>query len=136
MGRHRDGGRAAGRRFSLAFCVDLLADLGASRVLCLDAVQPTAAAAFAARGLAVAGLRAGAGGRASILGALDGMLGAGGGGRGGAVAVQSGAGSEWPEWVGTLAMAFLISRHGFRAAAAAAWVHMLCPWMVGPPAAE
>ena len=124
-------GGAAGRRFSSGFCADLLADLGASRVVCLDAAQAAGAAAFAARGLAVAGLRAGAaGGRPSLLGAFDGLLSAAGGGRGGAVAVHSGAGFEWPAWMGTVATAFLVRQHGFGAAAAGAWVHMLCPWMV------
>ena len=124
-------GGAAGWRFSSGFCADLLADLGASRVVCLDAAQAAGAAAFAARGLAVAGLRAGAaGGRPSLLGAFDGLLSAAGGGRGGAVAVHSGAGFEWPAWMGTVATAFLVRQHGFGAAAAGAWVHMLCPWMV------
>ena len=49
-----DGG-ASGRRFSSGFCADLLADLGASRVVCLDAAQAAGAAAFAAFAAAVAG---------------------------------------------------------------------------------
>ena len=126
-------GGAAGRRFSSGFCADLLADLGASRVACLGTAPIPTSAAFAARGLAAAGLGAGRG-RPSLLGALDGLLSAGRGGQGGAVAVHSGAGLAWPDWIGTLATAFLVSRHGFRAAAAAGWVHMLCPWMVVPPA--
>ena len=126
-------GGAAGRRFSSGFCADLLADLGASRVACLGTAPITTSAAFAARGLAAAGLGAGRG-RPSLLGALDGLLSAGRGGHGGAVAVHCGAGLAWPDWIGTLATAFLVSRHGFRAPAAAGWVHMLCPWMVAPPA--
>ena len=122
-----EGGGAGGRRFSSGFCADLLADLGASRVVCLDAGPASAAAAFAARGLAAADLRSGRG-RPSLLGALDGLLSAGRGEDGGAVAVHSGAGFEWPEWVATLATAFLVSRHGFRPAAAAA-----LPVDGGPP---
>jgi hypothetical protein len=124
------GGAGAGvRRFSSGFCADLLADLGTSRVACLDACPAHAAAAFAARGLAAADLQTGRG-PLSLLGALDGLLSAGRG----AMAVHSGAGFEWPGWAGTLATAFLVSRHGFGAAAAAGWVHLLCPWLVAPPA--
>jgi hypothetical protein len=137
-----EGGRAwadgaGGRRFSGAFCADLLADLGAAAVVGLDGGPASAAAAFAARGLAAADLGAGRG-RPSLLGALDALLTAAGGGRDGAVAVHAAGGhggGEWPGWAGTLAAAFLVSRHGFRGAAAAGWVHMLCPWLVPPPAA-
>jgi hypothetical protein len=54
-------GGAKERRFSPAFCADLLADLGAAAVLSLDAVPPSAARAYAARGMAVVGARAGRG---------------------------------------------------------------------------
>jgi hypothetical protein len=126
-----EGGRAGVRRFSGDFCAELLADLGASAVVGLEAGPASAAAAFAARGLAVADLETGLG-RPSLLGALDALLGAGGGERGGAVAVHSGDEGVWPGWAGTLATAFLVSRHGFRGGAAAGWVHMLCPWLVAP----
>ena len=36
-----------------------------------------------------------------------------------------------PGWLGPLAAAFLVSRHGFPAGAAVGWAHMLCPWMFG-----
>ena len=126
--------RAVERRFSPAFCADLLADLGASAVLSLDAVPPSAARAYAARGMAVVGARAGRG-LPSPLAALDALLTAAGGGRGGAVAVTvaglGGAGGGGPGWLGPLAAAFLVGRHGFPAGAAVAWAHMLCPWMFG-----
>ena len=122
------------RRFSPAFCADLLADLGASAVLSLDAVPPSAARAFAARGVTVRGARAGRG-PLSPLAALDSLLAAAGGGRGGAVAVAVAglgrAGGGGPGWLGALAAAFLVQRHGFPAGAAVAWAHMLCPRMFG-----
>ena len=31
--------------------------------------------------------------------------------------------------MGALATAFLVSRHGFSAGAAAGWARMLCPWL-------
>ena len=130
-------GGASGRRFSVGFTADPLVDLGASAVACLDVCPAASAAAFAARGMAVADLVAGRG-QPSLLRALDGLLSAADGAAraGGALAVHSGAGFEWPTWAGTLATAFLVRRHGFRAAAAAGWVHMLCPWLVSPGAAE
>jgi hypothetical protein len=127
----RPGG-AVERRFSPAFCADLLADLGASTVLSLDAVAPSAARAYAARGMTVDGARAGRG-PLSPLAALDVLMSAAGGGRAVAVAVaglgrlRGGRGG----WLGPLAAALLVSRHGFPAGAAVGWVHMLCPCMFG-----
>jgi hypothetical protein len=36
-------------------------------------------------------------------------------------------GAEWPAHVGTLAAAYLMSDFGFDAAAADAWLRMVCP---------
>jgi hypothetical protein len=128
-----DGGTR--RRFSPAFHAALLADLGVTTVACLRRSTPAAAAAFAARGLGAADLhlerpRTGAGGGALLL-ALDRLL-ALARTAPGAIAVHSGAGFEWPAAAGTLAAAFLMSRFGFREAAAAAWLRMLAPWLLRP----
>ena len=69
----RDGPAPPPRRFSAGFSADLLADLGASAVLFLDAAPPAAARAFAARVMAVWGAR----GAASPLAAMDWLLMAG-----------------------------------------------------------
>ncbi len=54
----------------------------------------------------------------------------------GAVAVHSGDGFRWPAYAGRLVAAFLISRLGFGAGAATAWIRMLCPWMLAADADE
>ena len=84
--------------------------------------------------MAVVDLQAGRG-PPSLLRALDRLLSSAGEAAGGAVAVHSGAAFEWPPWAVTLVTAFLVRRHGFRAAAAVGWVHMLCPWLAPPAAA-
>ena len=52
----------------------------------------------------------------------------------GAVAVHSGDGLEWPEYIEALAAAFLISRLGFDEGSAMGWLRMVSPW--GPAAAH
>ena len=117
------------RRFSAAFYASLLADLGVSAAACLGRGSAASARAFAARGVAPVNLRliapANGAGAGALLPALDHLLTLARGAPG-AVALHCGAGGEWPAgWLGTLAVAFLISRLGFSGAEAAAWVHMV-----------
>ncbi len=103
-------------------------------MLSLDAIPPAAARAYAARGIAADGARAGRG-PLSHLAALDALLIAAGGGPGRAVEVAvkglGRAGGRGQEWLGMVAAAFLVSQHGFSAGAAVGWARMLCPWMFG-----
>jgi hypothetical protein len=116
------------RRFSAAFLAELLSDLGVSAVACLGRTCAADAAAFQARGLDVHDLGIDPR-RPAVLRVMDRLLtisraapGAvavfGGGGGGGEVA---------PEYVGTIAAAWLTMDFGFDSAAAAAWVRMMLP---------
>ena len=122
------------RRFSSAFLGDLLAELHVSAVVCLATTADTDAAAFGARGLDVHDLRLDPS-RPGLLCAMDRLL-AVAAAAPGAVALFGGGG-DWadaPEYVGTLAAAWLIAKFGFAAAAAAAWVRIMCPALDAPPA--
>ena len=123
-----DSGRVV-RRFGGPFYADLLRDLGASCVVCLGSGGSAAAAAFAARGLHAEDLGLAADG-SSMLRGLDRLLELSRAAPG-AVAVHSGDGLEWPEYLGTLVTAFLISRAGFDGGSGRAWVRMVGAWMLG-----
>ena len=127
---HVEDSGAAARRFSAAYYAELLGfeELNVSAVASLGPPPPAAAAAFAARDLDTVDLGL-AGGVSSLLGGLDRLLVLSRAAPG-AVAVCSGDGSEWPEWVGTLVAAFLISREGFDEGSARAWLAMVSPWML------
>ena len=121
------------RRFSPDYYAALFPDLGVTAVACLRHSPPAETATWAASRLGAAdrllhvprtGTDAGA-----LLVALERLLTLARA-TPGAIAVHSGAGFEWPAAAGTLVAAFLIRRFGFRAAAAAAWLRMLAPWMV------
>jgi hypothetical protein len=117
------------RRFSADYLADLLLDLDVSVVACLSECSSAHAAAFADHGLDVHDLRLDPR-RPSMLRAMDRLL-ALTRAAPGAVAVfcggDGGADSEWPAHVGTLAAAYLMSDFGFDAAAADAWLLMVCP---------
>ena len=125
----------ADRRFSAAYYAELFSfeELSVSVVACLGRGSAAAAAAFAARGIDAVDLGL-AGDGSSLLRGLDRLL-ALSRAAPGAVAVHSGDGFEWPEYVGTLVAAFLISREGFDEGSAWAWLRMVSPWMVGGRAA-
>ena len=127
-----DGG--AVRRFSPGFYAQLFHDLGVSDVVCLGCCDPATAAAFAERGIETVDLGVAEGG-SSLLHSLDLLLSLAAVAPG-AVAVHSGDGFRWPAYTGRLVAAFLISRLGFGAGAATAWIRMMCPWMlpIDPPA--
>ena len=115
------------RQFSADYLADLLLDLDVSVVACLSECSSAHAAAFADHGLDVHDLRLDPR-RPSMLRAMDRLL-ALARAAPGAVAVFCGGdgGAEWPAHVGTLAAAYLMSDFGFDAAAADAWLLMVCP---------
>ena len=125
------GDGTTARRFSAAYYAELFTfeELNVSVVACLGQGSAAAAAAFAARGMDAVDLGL-AGDGSSLLRGLDRLL-ALSRAAPGAVAVHSGDGFEWPEYVGTLVAAFLISREGFDEGSAWAWLRMVSPWMVG-----
>ena len=122
-------GRPAGRAFSAPFLAELLADLGASAVVCLGRAPAGDAAAFRAEDLDVHDLAL-AGPRPALLGAMDRLLAVSRAAAPGAVALfggpegMPGAGGDV---AGTLAAALLMMEHGFGEAAAAAWLRMVGP---------
>ena len=115
------------RLFSAVFLAELLSELGASSVACLDRSTGSDAAAFHASGLDVHDLALDPR-RPALLSAMDRLL---------AVArVAPGPtalflGNDCAvarlEWVEVLACAWLMSGFGFGSGAAAAWVRMMCP---------
>jgi hypothetical protein len=134
-------GAPRARLFAAAFYVDLLPDLGVRAVASLDPCRcATAAAAFAAAGLAAVDLPPAAGPRrrpSSPLRALDALLTLTRG-AGGAVALHAGGGGApgtWPEHTAVVVAAYLVGREGFAERAAYAWLLLLCPWLLAAPAA-
>jgi hypothetical protein len=121
-----DGGTV--RRFSPSFYAELFHDLGVSDVVCLGCSDPAAATVFAEHGIEVMDLGISAEGGSSLLHGLDLLLSLAAMAPG-AVAVHSGDGFRWPAYTERLVAAFLISRLGFAADAATAWIRMLCPWL-------
>ena len=126
-----EAGRPPARLFSAPFLAELLADLDVSVVASLG--QTTCGPeAFVERGLDVHDLGMDAD-RPALLGALDRLL-ALAAAAPGAVAVfadaDAGAGVVPPALIGTLAAAFLMRDLGFDAAAATAWIRMVCPQLV------
>ena len=115
------------RHFSAAFLGDLLSELEVSAVACLGTAGERDAAAFSARGLDVHDLHLDPR-RPGLLSAMDRLL-AVTAAAPGAVALYGGGrgGADAPEYVGTLATAWLVGEYGFGAAAAGAWVGMLYP---------
>ena len=121
-----EAGEAATRRFAAGFLADLLADLDVSAVACLGRTGESDAAAMSARGLDVHDLGLDPE-RPALLGAMDRLL-AVSRAAPGAVAVFGYSGDAV---AGTLAEAWLMAEHRFEAAAAAAWVRMVCPRLDG-----
>jgi hypothetical protein len=117
--------RPTARVFSAGFLADLLLDLGVSAVACVGQADGHDAAAFAARGLDVHDLGLDPR-RPALLRAVDRLV-AVSRASPGAVAVFGVDGDGLPEPVGTLVAAYLMVEQGFSAAAAAAWIRMLCP---------
>jgi hypothetical protein len=132
----RDAGGA--RHFSAEYYADLFADLGVGLVLRVGdpaaaaASASASASAFAARGIAVedlplddpAGGNAGGGGGGGLLRGIDRFL-ALLRRAPGAVAVHGGPAGLGP--AAMLVAAYLVSRHGFEAAPALAWLRMAHP---------
>jgi hypothetical protein len=115
------------RRFSAPFIAELLADFDVSAVACLGQTSRASAAAFLARGLDVHSLRLHPR-RPSLLSAVDRILALARAAPGAVALFPGGAGgAEWPARVRTLAAAYLVSDFRFDAAAADAWLRMLCP---------
>ena len=135
----KDGG-AVVRHFSPDYYAEHFGDLGVSAVVCLGLTDAAAAAAFTARGIEVVDLGLKAQG-ASLLHGLDLLLSLAATAPG-VVAVHSGDvhsggdGFAWPAYTSRLVAAFLVSRLGFGSGAATAWIRMLCPWMLTPPAGD
>ena len=118
----------AARRFSPAFCASLLSALGVSVAAGLEGrLSPAAAAALADAGVDATelGLERDGGG---MLRALDRLITLSRAAPG-AVAVVCGEGGTAGA-AETLVTAFLVGRHGFTAAAAAAWVRLAAPWLL------
>jgi hypothetical protein len=116
------------RHFSAAFYADLFEDLGVSTVVCLGCSDAAASSAFAARGIELVDLALAQDG-SSLLRCFDRLLSVAAA-TSGAVAVHSGDGFKWPEYIGTLVAAYLISRLGFEEGAARAWIRLIGPWML------
>ena len=115
------------RHFSAAYYAGLFGDFNVSVVVCLGTGSESTAAAFLAEGIEVVDLELAADG-SSLLRGLDRLLSLARAAPG-AVAVHSGNGFDWPEYIGTLTEAYLISRHGFDEGSAEAWLRMVSPWM-------
>ena len=124
-------GMPAERRFSAHYLADLLAELDASVAVFLTECPPGDERALLARGLDVHGLRLDPH-RPSTLRAMDLLLTLARAAAPGAVAVCAAGGPQLQELAGRLAAAFLVSDLGFDAAAAAAWLSMLCPALLPP----
>ena len=118
------------RRFSARFYANLFEDLGVSAVACLGSgsAAAAAAAALAEREIEAVDLRLAADG-SSLLRGLDALLSLARAAPG-AVAVHSGDDFQWPRYLEALVRAFLMSRLGFDAGAAGAWLAMAGPWML------
>ena len=125
-----DHGRTV-RRFSAAYYAETFGfeELRVSVVACLGRGSEAAAAAFEARGVETVDLGLAEDG-SSLLRGLDRLFSLSRA-VAGAVAVHSGDGFVWPEYVETLVAAFLIRREGFDEGSARAWLRMVSPWMVG-----
>ena len=115
------------RRFSAPYLAEILADLDVSVVVCLGQTSSASADAFLECGLDVHDLLLDPR-RPSLLRAIDRVLSLARAAPG-AVAVFCGGagGADCPAHVRMLAAAYLVSDFGFSAAAADAWVQMLCP---------
>ncbi len=116
------------RRFGPQYYADLFEEMGVTVVASLGR-NDFSANAFLARGIDLVDLNLDAGGEPSPLRALDRVLSLARAVDSGPIALHSGDGLAWPDYIGAVVAAYLINQQGFRPAAAVAWIHMLAPWM-------